>query len=132
MKFHDLKTNDSLCPLVMSCSDHPKVMLESLSCAFYSGKGIGPFGIMSRLSDYQVCLVKGVVQVQVPYVACAHCQGSGAIRRLNCTVCLGKGRVPAAVVPTIICPDCQGTGDVDSALAMNCLTCRGRGRIAAQ
>ena len=108
------------------------MIIKSLSCAFCSGKGIDPFGIMSRLSDYQVCLVKGVVQVQVPYVACAHCQGSGAIKRLSCTVCRCKGRVPAAVVPTIICPDCQGTSDVNSAPVMDCLTCRGRGRIAAQ
>ena len=109
-----------------------KVTIESLSCAFCSGKGIDPFGIMSRLSDCQVCLGKGVVQVQVPHMACAHCQGSGAIKRLSCTVCRGKGRVSAAVGPTIICPDCQSTGDDNSAPAMDCLTCRGRGRIAAQ
>lgn len=107
-------------------------MIDSLSCAFCSGKGIDPFGIMSRLSDYQVCLFKGVAQVQLPYVTCARCQGSGAIKRLSCTVCRGKGRFPAAVGPTIICPDCQGTDDVNSAPAMDCLICRGRGRIAAQ
>ena len=108
------------------------VTIESLPCIFCSGKGIDPFGIMSRLSDCPVCLGKGVVQVQVPYMACAHCQGSGAIKRLSCTVCRGKGRVTAALGPTIICPDCQGTGDDSSAPAMDCLTCRGRGRVAAQ
>ena len=108
-----------------------KVTIEGLSCAFCNGKGIDPFGIMSRLSDCLVCLGKGVVQVQVPYMACAHCQGGGPIRRLSCEVCRGKGSVPAAVGPTIICPDCQGTGDDNSAPAMDCLTCRGRDRIAA-
>ena len=67
-----------------------KVMIESLSCAFCSGKGIGQFRVMSRLSDYQVCFGKGVVQAQVPFVACAHCQGSGVVKRLSCTVCHGK------------------------------------------
>ena len=67
-----------------------KVMIEPLSCAFCSGKGTGQFGIMSRLSDYQACFGKGVVQVQVPFVTCAHCQGSGVVKRLSRTVCRGK------------------------------------------
>lgn len=106
--------------------------MEPLPCIFCSGKGTDPFGIMSRLSDCPVCRGTGVVQVQVPYGRCAHCQGSGAIKRLTCTVCRGKGRVPAALGPTIVCPDCQGTGDDSSAPAMDCLTCRGRGRVAAE
>ena len=109
-----------------------KVMIEPLSCAFCSGKGIGQFRVMSRLSDYQVCFGKGVVQVQVPFVTCAHYQGSGVVKRLGCTVCRGKGRVPAAIGLTIICLNCQGIGDGNSAPAMDCLNCRGRGRIATQ
>jgi len=108
------------------------VTMAPLPCIFCSGKGKDPFGIMSRLSDCPVCLGKGVVQVPVPNVACAHCQGSGAIKRLTCTVCRGKGRIHAALEPTITCPDCQGTGDDNSAPAMDCLTCRGRGRVAAK
>ena len=107
------------------------VTMAFLPCIYCAGKGLDPFGIMSPLSDCQVCLGKSVVKVPVPYVACAHCRGSGAIKRLTCTVCCGKGKLAAAVGPTIVCPDCQGSGDDNSNPAMDCLTCRGRGRIDA-
>jgi DnaJ-class molecular chaperone len=71
------------------------VMMASLPCIFCSGKGKDPFGVMSHLSDCPVCLGKGVVQVPVPYMACAHFQGSGAIKRQTCTACRGRGRVAA-------------------------------------
>jgi len=72
------------------------------------------------------------VEVGVPYLCCAHCRGTGAIKTLTCTVCRGKGFVAAAVGPTLVCPECQGTGDDSSAPAMDCLKCRGRGWVPAQ
>jgi len=74
------------------------VTMASLPCAFCSGKGKDPFGIMSRLSDCPVCLGKGEVQMPVPHVACAHCQGSGddnAAPAMDCLPCRGRGRVAA-------------------------------------
>ncbi len=108
------------------------VTMEHVRCAFCRGKGKDPFGIMSSLSTCCVCGGKGTVQVQAPYVGCAHCQGSGAIKTLTCTVCRGAGVIPAPAGPTRVCPECQGTGDDTSASAMCCLTCRGRGWVSAE
>ena len=103
-----------------------------LPCAFCGGKGKDPFAVMSVLSTRCVCGGKSVVAAEAPYVRCAHCNGSGAIKTLTCTVCGGKGIVAAADGPTVVCPECQGTGDDASAPAMDCLRCRGRGWIAAE
>ncbi|MBI5789445.1 MAG: hypothetical protein HZA78_11405 [Candidatus Schekmanbacteria bacterium] len=100
-----------------------------VSCAFCKGKGKDPFDVMSSLSNCCVCNGKGLVQVQVPYEACAHCRGTGAIKTFTCNVCNGKGVVSALPEPTVICPECRGTGDDSSAMAMACLKCHGRGRI---
>jgi hypothetical protein len=101
-------------------------------CSFCAGKGRDPFRIMSRVSACSVCAGRGVVAVQRPYVRCAHCDGTGAIKRLTCTVCRGTGFVLAAVGPTILCPKCKGTGDDGSAPTMACLKCRGRGWVSAE
>jgi len=101
-------------------------------CAFCRGSGRDPFGIMSWLSACCVCLGKGHVTVQTPYDHCAHCDGTGAVNTLTCTVCRGKGVLPAIDGPTELCPKCKGTGDDRSAPAMDCLKCRGRGRIPAE
>ena len=105
--------------------------MQEVTCSFCGGTGKDPFGIMSSLSGCCVCGGKGVVQIQTPYVRCAHCQGTGAVKTLTCTVCGGKGFVPASSGPTIVCPECHGTGDDASAPAMACLKCRGRGWIPA-
>ena len=104
---------------------------EEVRCSFCGGTGQDPFGIMSCLSACCVCGGEGVVRVQTPYTPCAHCGGTGAIKTFTCTVCRGKGFLPAATGPTMPCPECNGTGDDRSAPAMDCLTCRGRGRIPA-
>jgi len=98
----------------------------TVSCAFCHGSGRDPFGIMSWLSTCCVCKGRGIVQVQAPHARCAHCGGTGAVKRLTCTVCGGKGLVPLPAGPTVVCPQCQGTGDDASAPAMPCLKCRGR------
>jgi len=102
---------------------------EEVVCAFCSGEGRDPFGIMSRLSSCCVCGGKGAVQVLAPHVRCAHCGGTGAIRTLTCSVCRGKGRLSAPVGPTVLCTVCRGTGDDASEPAMECLRCRGRGWV---
>ena len=96
-------------------------------CGFCRGKGKDPFGIMSELAVCCVCGGQGLVLVQAPYVRCAHCQGTGAVKTLTCTVCRGKGYVSAPEGQTVRCADCRGTGDDASAPAMACLRCRGRG-----
>lgn len=112
--------------------NQPEETMEFMRCAFCGGSGKDPFCIMSCLSDCPVCIGKGVVKVQAPYVYCAHCQGSGAIKKLTCTVCHGKGVVAAPTGHTRICPDCMGTGNDASASALDCLGCRGRGWITQE
>jgi len=104
----------------------------AVSCAFCHGSARDPFGIMSWLSTCCVCKGRGMVQVQAPYARCAHCGGTGAIKRLTCTGCGGKGLVPLPAGPTVVCPKCLGTGDDASAPAMPCLKCRGRGWLPVE
>ena len=98
-------------------------------CAFCRGWGKDPFEVMSELSVCCVCLGKGMVTVQTPYDRCAHCGGTGAIKTFTCTVCHGRGVLPAIKGLAKTCPTCCGTGDDSSASAMCCLECRGRGKI---
>ncbi len=98
-------------------------------CAFCRGTGKDPFGIMSQLAACCVCFGKGSVAVKAPYEPCAHCGGTGAIKRFTCAACRGKGVLPAIEGPTVACPECKGTGDQKSAPAMACLKCRGRGKV---
>ena len=103
--------------------------MELVQCSFCAGKGKDPFDILSSLSTCCVCGGRGTVRVQAPYTRCAHCQGTGAIKTLTCTVCRGTGFVPAPAGPTIVCEECKGTGDDTSAPAMACLKCLGRGWV---
>lgn len=106
--------------------------MKTIRCVFCDGKGKDPFGIMSWLANCPVCLGRGVVQVPSLHVPCAHCKGSGAIKKFTCGVCCGRGMIPAPIGSTKVCQDCLGTGDDNSASAMPCLTCRGRGWDAAK
>ncbi len=99
-------------------------------CSFCGGLGRDPFGILSRLSTCCVCGGRGLVSVPAPYMRCAHCRGTGAVKTLTCTVCGGKGFVAEVPGPTRQCPECAGTGDDGSASAMACLRCRGLGLIS--
>jgi DnaJ-class molecular chaperone len=101
-------------------------------CAFCHGTGKDPFPIMSSLWICWVCLGRGTVAVEVPYERCAHCRGTGAVKRLTCRVCGGRGVLPALEGSTEVCPKCRGKGDDQPGLAMACLECRGRGRIPAE
>jgi DnaJ-class molecular chaperone len=103
--------------------------LEKVTCSFCGGTGKDPFGVLSWLSNCVVCGGRGTVLVPVSRRRCAHCQGTGAIKRFTCTVCHGTGFVPELHGPLKICPDCQGTGNDDSISALACQTCRGRGVV---
>ena len=102
----------------------------SATCAFCGGSGNDPFGIMSYLSTCCVCGGRGIVTVSSPYSRCAHCSGTGAIKTLTCTACMGKGVLPIVANDTHKCPTCHGDGDDHSASAMYCLRCRGRGYVS--
>ena len=112
-------------------SDTQQAMV-ALECAFCRGKGRDPFDIMSDRSACCVCGGTGVARVRPPYTRCAHCQGTGAVKTLTCTVCGGRGSVRSADGPSAVCPECWGTGDDGSASAMACLSCRGRGWVSAK
>ena len=103
--------------------------LVSITCAFCSGSGNDPFGIMSHLSKCCVCKGKGIVKTLSPYRRCAHCSGTGAVKTLTCTACMGKGVLPIVANDTHKCPTCHGDGDDPSASAMYCLQCRGSGIV---
>ncbi len=103
--------------------------LEEVTCSFCGGQGKDPFGIMSWLSTCVVCGGKGLVLVPVSRRRCAHCQGTGAIKRFTCTVCRGTGFVPEYPGPLRVCPECRGSGDDASLPALACQTCRGRGVV---
>ena len=100
-----------------------------VACSFCGGSGKDPFGIMSHLSDCCVCGGSGLVLVKEPCARCAHCRGSGAVKTLTCTVCGGKGFVPAPPARRRVCPECRGSGDDGSAPALACLRCHGRGWV---
>ena len=104
--------------------------LVSITCAFCRGSGSDPFGIMSYLSTCCVCGGRGKVTISTPYRRCAHCSGTGAVKTLTCTACMGKGVLPITTEDTRICPVCCGSGDDHSASAMYCLRCRGRGYVS--
>jgi len=105
--------------------------IAEAKCSFCNGTGRDPFGIMSWLSRCCVCSGRGVVLIQTPYIRCAHCQGTGAIKTFTCTVCMGKGFVAVPQAPTALCPECGGSGDDHSAPSLPCLTCHGHGFVQA-
>ncbi|MFO0795483.1 MAG: hypothetical protein U0586_15630 [Candidatus Brocadiaceae bacterium] len=100
-----------------------------ITCRFCRGTGRDPFGIMSHLSTCCVCGGNGVIRIPYPYIRCAHCNSTGAIKTLTCTACMGKGVLPKIANHTKPCPLCHGSGDDQSVAGMYCLRCRGRGII---
>ncbi|TLD39941.1 MAG: hypothetical protein QY310_04430 [Candidatus Jettenia sp. CY-1] len=104
----------------------------SIVCRFCGGRGKDPFGIMSYISTCCVCGGRGIVTVQSPYIRCAHCSGTGAIKRLTCTACMGKGVQPSTAISPQVCSVCRGSGDDLSASAMYCLQCHGSGVVSVK
>jgi len=105
--------------------------IAELTCSFCGGTGTDPFGIMSWTSVCCVCGGRGVVYMTRPFTRCAHCGGTGAVKTLTCTSCMGKGYVPLPKGPTETCPVCHGSGDEFSNSGLDCLKCRGRGFVAS-
>lgn len=68
---------------------------KKITCAFCKGKGRDPFEVPSKLSNCQVCIGRGVVQVVEPVEICPACAGTGIYKhhRLLCAVCKGKGQL---------------------------------------
>jgi DnaJ-class molecular chaperone len=102
---------------------------EDVTCYFCGGRGTDPFGIMSWYSTCVVCSGKGKVLAPESRRRCAHCRGTGAIKRLTCTTCHGTGFVPGLPGPLQDCPECRGSGDDGSIPAMACQRCRGWGVV---
>lgn len=102
------------------------------SCAFCHGAGTDPYGIPSWLSSCAVCGGDGLLQVPAEHVTCAHCQGTGSVKRFICTVCHGSGVVARHAGPTRTCPSCGGNGDDPKNPTLDCLRCRGRGWVAVK
>jgi DnaJ-class molecular chaperone len=102
-----------------------------LTCAFCSGTGKDPFGLLSDLSRCEICQGSGKIAIHVPYVRCGECNGTGAQphKRLTCSACGGRG-VQSVAEHNQACPDCKGTGvDPDSEVDLSCSTCTGSGRV---
>ena len=102
-----------------------------VKCAYCQGRGKDRWGLMSVLSDCQVCKGKGTVLIEKPFEECPVCQGTGAQRnaRLTCLACGGKGVLHIGEGMKV-CPECGGSGKTGSVgLRKYCLKCRGTGKI---
>lgn len=82
-----------------------------VKCAFCHGKGVDPFGIMSRSSICYVCGGKRQVAIGKPHVTCPFCRGSGVHprTRMSCLACGGKGTIHVEE-PVDTCNHCGGSG----------------------
>ena len=67
--------------------------------------------------------------IQSPHTQCAHCSGTGAVKTLTCTACMGKGVLPITTDYETAYARRAMVGDDPSASAMYCLQCRGRGYV---
>ena len=112
-----------------------KIMKETIlvKCAFCDGVSKDPFGLLSALSNCQVCSGTGKVKIRKPTTKCAFCQGTGiqpyTTSRLHCLACGGKGSV-TVIEPAMDCPTCGGTGVYPRRPhPMPCHTCKGQGVI---
>jgi len=103
-----------------------------VKCAFCKGKGKDPFGILSNLSDCQVCGGSGKVRIKGPVAKCGFCGGSGVqpytTDKLHCIACGGKG-VVTKISSSKECPACGGNGLYLSEYRQPCSTCKGQGVV---
>ena len=101
-------------------------------CAFCSGMGKDPFGILSRLSTCYVCDGEKAVWIEKTGAVkdCPYCGGSGVSpvgARNSCTPCGGTG-VVCIEEPSQTCLHCKGTG-WEPHMALYCVVCIGKGAI---
>ena len=102
---------------------------RTITCAFCKGKGKDPFEILSKLSNCQVCIGRGTVQVVEPVETCPYCKGKGLFfhHRMPCAVCGGKGSV-TKIKGEKRSEKCEGDGkNPDSGLPSS--SCYGLGAI---
>ena len=109
-----------------------KVVLKpkaEVKCGYCQGKGTDRWGLMSVLSDCQVCKGNGTVKIEEPYITCPACKGQGSLRttRLTCLSCKGKGVVHLEKEMKT-CPVCKGTGK-EGRTMLTCFPCRGKGVV---
>lgn len=102
---------------------------KTITCAFCKGKGKDPFEVPSKLSNCQVCIGRGIVQVVEPVEVCPYCKGKGIFfqHRMPCSVCGGKGYV-TKVKGGKRCEKCQGDGKNQES-GLPCSSCYGLGSI---
>ncbi len=102
----------------------------SIDCRFCKGKGIDPFGIMSKLATCPICGGKKEIIVFEPFVDCKFCKGSGVYptSRLSCTACSGKGVISVERKNGKECTKCFGSGiDPERGTSFWCFECHGSG-----
>jgi DnaJ-class molecular chaperone len=103
--------------------------MQTITCRYCQGSGKDPFQLLSAISTCACCGGRGVVKVVKPYLPCAHCSGTGRIKRFRCTVCDGKGVLTKPTEKTQKCQTCGGNGSDPHIPALECLACRGRGFV---
>lgn len=107
--------------------------METVKCAFCNGTGKDPFELLSELSDCQVCLGRGEVEIEGPTTKCKFCGGTGiqpyTTSRLHCIACGGKG-VVTAIDSSKECPMCHGSGIYPRRPhPVACHICKGQGVV---
>ena len=104
-----------------------------VTCAFCRGKGVDPFGIISRLSTCSVCNGEKAVWFERPVKDCVFCNGTGVSPtggRNYCPVCGGAGTVHVEE-PSLVCPECGGTG-WNRSMSLYCNICKGTGVVPTE
>jgi DnaJ-class molecular chaperone len=101
--------------------------IDKVGCAFCKGKGVDPFGLLSRDSVCQVCNGSGHHLVVKPHQVCAYCHGHGVEfgTRNTCLSCGGKGCV-SVKKNCAVCAVCHGSG-MNHESGLRCTSCGGAG-----
>jgi len=105
----------------------------AIDCRFCKGKGIDPFGIMSKLATCTICGGKKKIIVFEPYVDCKFCKGCGVYptSRLSCTACSGKGVISVRNKNEKVCRFCSNSGiSSPRGAGFWCFYCHGTGLVA--
>ncbi|MEK7211015.1 MAG: hypothetical protein AAB731_00090 [Patescibacteria group bacterium] len=106
-----------------------------IACAFCRGRGVDPFGILSKLSQCQACKGKKENFILEPHEECAACLGTGVFKhhRLPCAVCSGRGmlhRIPGKDRTDGCRPENKEMLDIETGLP--CISAYDLGSISAK